>query len=171
MILNIFKSPKSFFPSAPKIELSLKALTRAQWGFSDNEDFLKEIQLWSLLCIPWAKSFQMESVRFFIDNFIRTNCLIFDQNKSLVLLTLCQMLVLNRQQLSPLLYSIDIWPARKSRLTQRETNHYRARCASVLAWCYLAGSLPVQLVVDLFAQHQRFAVCCPLGIGTIVFIY
>ena len=28
-----------------------------------------------------------------------------------------------RQQPSPLLYSIDIWPARNSRLTQRETNH------------------------------------------------
>ena len=25
-------------------------------------------------------------------------------------------------ELSPLLYSIDIWPARNSRLTQRETN-------------------------------------------------
>ena len=28
-----------------------------------------------------------------------------------------------RQQLSLLLYSIDIWPARISRQTQRETNH------------------------------------------------
>ena len=27
----------------------------------------------------------------------------------------------------------------ESRLTQRETNRYIARCASVLAWCYLAG--------------------------------
>ena len=43
-----------------------------------------------------------------------------------------------RQQPSPLMYSIDIWPARNSRLTQRETNHYIARCASVLAWSYLA---------------------------------
>ena len=59
------------------------------------------------------------------------------------------------QQTSQLLYSIDIRPARNSRLTQRETNHYIARCASVLAWCYLAGRLPAQLVVDLFAQHQR----------------
>ena len=38
----------------------------------------------------------------------------------------------NRQQPSPLLYSIDIRPARNSRLRQRETNHYIARCASVL---------------------------------------
>ena len=29
-----------------------------------------------------------------------------------------------RQQPSTLLYSIDIWHARNSRLTQRETNHY-----------------------------------------------
>ena len=63
-----------------------------------------------------------------------------------------------RQQPSPLLYSIDIWPAHNSRLTQRETNHYIARCASVLAWSYLAGRLPEELVIDLFAQHQR---CCP----------
>ena len=53
--------------------------------------------------------------------------------------------------------------ARNSRPTQRETNHYIARCASVLAWCYLAGRLSEQLVIDLFAQHHRFAVCCPLG--------
>ena len=44
----------------------------------------------------------------------------------------------NRQQRSPLLYSIGIWPARNSRLTQSETNHYITRCASVLAWSYLA---------------------------------
>ena len=68
----------------------------------------------------------------------------------------------NRQQPSPLLYSIDIWPARNSRLTQGETNHYITRCASVLAWSYLAGRSPEQLVIDLFAQHQRFDVCCPL---------
>ena len=52
-----------------------------------------------------------------------------------------------RQQPSPLLYSIDIRPARNSRLTQRETNHYIARCASVLAWFYLAERFPAQLVV------------------------
>ena len=67
----------------------------------------------------------------------------------------------NRQQPVPLLYSIDIWPARISRLTQRETNHYITRCACVLAWSYLAGGSPEQLVIDLFALHQRFAVCCP----------
>ena len=39
---------------------------------------------------------------------------------------------LYRQQPLPLLYSIDIWPARNSRLTQRETNHYITRCASDL---------------------------------------
>ena len=65
-----------------------------------------------------------------------------------------------RQQPSPLLYSIDIWPARNSRLTQRETNHYITRCANELAWPYLAGRSPGQLVIDLFARHQRFAVCC-----------
>ena len=68
---------------------------------------------------------------------------------------------LQRQQLSPLLYSIDIWPARNSRLTQRETNYYIARCISVLAWSYLAGGSPEQLIIDVFAQHQLFAVCCP----------
>ena len=68
----------------------------------------------------------------------------------------------NRQQPSPLLYSIDIWPARNSRLTQGETNHYITRCASVLAWSYLAGRSPEQLVIDLFALHQPFAVCCPI---------
>ena len=47
-----------------------------------------------------------------------------------------------RQQPSPLLYRIDIWPARNSRLTQRETNHYLTRCASVLAWSCLAGRSP-----------------------------
>ena len=62
-----------------------------------------------------------------------------------------------RQQPSPLLYSIDIWPARNSRLTQRETNHYITQCASELPWPYLAGSSPGQLVMDLFGQHQR----CP----------
>ena len=70
-----------------------------------------------------------------------------------------------RQQPSPLLYSIDIWPAGNSRLAQRETNHYIARCASVIAWSYLARSSPEQLVIDLFAQHQRFAVCCPYSIN------
>ena len=49
------------------------------------------------------------------------------------------------QQPSPLLYSIDIWTDRKSRLRQRETNHYIARCTS--------GRLPAQFVIDLFAQH------------------
>ena len=67
---------------------------------------------------------------------------------------------LYRQQPSPLLYSIAIRPARNSRLTQRETNHCITRCASVSAWSYLAGRLPKQLVIDLFAQHQRFDVCC-----------
>ena len=72
---------------------------------------------------------------------------------------------LNRQQLTPLLYSFDIWPARNSSLMQRETNHYLASWASVLgllAWFHIAGSLPKQLVVDLFVQHQQFAECCPL---------
>ena len=56
--------------------------------------------------------------------------------------------------------SIDFWPARNSRLTQRETNHYITRCASELAWPYLAGGSPGQSVIDLFAQHQWFSVCC-----------
>ena len=63
-----------------------------------------------------------------------------------------------RHQPSPLLYSIDFWPARNSRLAQRETNHYITRCAIELAWPYLAGSSPGQLVIDPFAQHQRFAI-------------
>ena len=65
------------------------------------------------------------------------------------------------------MYSVDIWPVRKSRLIQRETNHYLARCASVLAWSYLAGRSPEQLVIDLFAQHHRFVVGCPLEINWI----
>ena len=68
----------------------------------------------------------------------------------------------NRQQPSPLLYSIDIWPTRNSRLKQRETNHYITRCANELAWPYLAGRSPGQLVIDLFAKRQQFAVCCQL---------
>ena len=75
----------------------------------------------------------------------------------------------NRQQPSPLLYSIDIWPARNSRLTQREPNHYITRCPSELAWPYLAGSSPGQLVIDLFAQHQRFIVCCQLTLKNHLF--
>ena len=59
-----------------------------------------------------------------------------------------------RQQPSPLLYSIDIWPARNSRLAQCETNHNIARCTSMLAWSNIAGRSPTQLVVDLFAKHQ-----------------
>ena len=65
------------------------------------------------------------------------------------------LLFINRQQPSPLLYSIDIWPARNSRLTKRETNHYITCCASVLAWFCLAGRSPEQLVIYLFALHQR----------------
>ena len=64
--------------------------------------------------------------------------------------------MLYRQQPSPWLYTIDIWPARNSRLVQRETNHYINRWASVLAWSYLAECWPTQLVVDLLAQHHRF---------------
>ena len=62
------------------------------------------------------------------------------------------------QQPSPLMYSIDNWPVRISRLTQRETNHYIARCASVLACSCLAGRSPEQLVIYLLAQYLRFAV-------------
>ena len=47
-----------------------------------------------------------------------------------------------------MLYSINFWHARNSRLTQRETNHYITCCASKLAWPYLAGSSPGQLVID-----------------------
>ena len=42
--------------------------------------------------------------------------------------------------------------------------HYINRCASMIAWFYLAGRSPEQLVIDLFAQHQLFAVCCLLVI-------
>ena len=48
------------------------------------------------------------------------------------------------------LYSIGIWHARYSRLTHRQTlTTYIVRCASVLAWSYVAGHLPEQLVIDL----------------------
>ena len=55
-------------------------------------------------------------------------------------------------------YSIKIWPARNSRLTQHEINHYIAQCASVLTWSCIAGRWPARLVIDLLTQHQRFAV-------------
>ena len=41
-------------------------------------------------------------------------------------------------------YCIDIWPARDSRLTHRETNQYIARYTSVFPLSYLAGRLPEQ---------------------------
>ena len=41
------------------------------------------------------------------------------------LLSLFSFLLDYRQQPSPLLYNIDIWPARNSRLTQRETKHWK----------------------------------------------
>ena len=47
-----------------------------------------------------------------------------------------------RQKPSPFLYSIDIWPARKSRLTQRERNHSQ-ECARLFAWSCLAESCPL----------------------------
>ena len=48
------------------------------------------------------------------------------------------------------MYSIDISrPATYSRLIQRITNHYTAQ------W-------PAQFVIDLFVEHQRFVVRCPL---------
>ena len=78
--------------------------------------------------------------------------------------------IINWQQPSQLLYSIDILPARNSRLTQRETNHYITRCTSVLAWSYIAGGSPEQLVIDLFAHYQRFAVCCPFTNTKVVFL-
>ena len=34
----------------------------------------------------------------------------------------------------------------------------------MLAWSYLTGRLPKQLVIDLFAQYQQFAACCPYGV-------
>ena len=43
-----------------------------------------------------------------------------------------------------------IQPACNSRQTQREMNHHLAQCASFLAWCYLAGRSPTQLIIDLF---------------------
>ena len=42
---------------------------------------------------------------------------------------------------------------------------YIARCASVLARAYLAGSWPGKLAIDLFAHHQRYALCCMLSIA------
>ena len=39
-----------------------------------------------------------------------------------------------------------------------ETNPYMARCASVIAWSYLAEGSRKYLVVGLFAQHQWFVV-------------
>ena len=50
-----------------------------------------------------------------------------------------------RQQPSPLLYSIDIWPARNSRLTQRETNHYMysslRKCVCLVLPCSKVGKI------------------------------
>ena len=68
----------------------------------------------------------------------------------------------HRQQTSPLLYCIEIWPVRNSRRIQRETNHYIARCESVLAlaWSYFPGRWPDQLMIDLQEKHQQLAVIC-----------
>ena len=65
---------------------------------------------------------------------------IFDQKEDGSKVNPRNIVLCNRQQPSPLLYSLDIWPARNSKLTQRETNPYITRCASasVLAWSYLA---------------------------------
>ena len=56
-------------------------------------------------------------------------------------------------------YSIDICPARNSRLLQPETNHYIARCASILARSYLAGFWPAQV-----SSYRPFctasSICC-----------
>ena len=62
--------------------------------------------------------------------------------------------------------SIDIWPACSSRLTKRETNHNIIQCTSVLAGSYLARRWPANyLHICPFAQHQWFAVCCPVSIA------
>ena len=45
-------------------------------------------------------------------------------------------------------------------------NAYIARCACVLAWSYLAGSSPEQLVIDIFCTAS--AICCMLYIGGFV---
>ena len=37
----------------------------------------------------------------------------------------------------------------------------------MLAWSYLAGRSPEQIVLEPFAQHQRFAVCGPYVIKEI----
>ena len=61
-----------------------------------------------------------------------------------------------------LVYYISICPARNSRITLRVTNHYKARCARVLAWSSLAGRWPAQLVTDLFWKAST--ICCMLYI-------
>ena len=45
--------------------------------------------------------------------------------------------------------------------SEKEITTYKARCARELAWSCLAVRWPAQLVIDLFGQHQRFAVCLP----------
>ena len=65
-----------------------------------------------------------------------------------------------RQQPSPLLHRIIIWAARYSMLTERETNHNKTQCASVLmlpSWTPATTSS-----FRPFIEHQWFAVCYPL---------
>ena len=66
----------------------------------------------------------------------------------------------HRQQPSPLLYRIDIWPACNSRLTQRETNHYitsslRKRVSLALPCWKLARTI----------SYRPFFACCMLSIS------
>ena len=76
-----------------------------------------------------------------------------------LILKVCQ----NRQQSSPLLYNIDIWPARNSLLTQRETNHYIHNSLRKL----VSLALPC-LALDRTISYRPFctasAICCMLSI-------
>ena len=53
--------------------------------------------------------------------------------------------------------TVIILLARTNRLRRCEANHYIAQCTCELAWSYLAGCLPTQLVIDFFTQNQQFA--------------
>ena len=82
----------------------------------------------------------------------------------------------NKQQLSPLLNSVDILPARNSRLTKRETNPHLAHCPCLLAWSYHAGRRRSpskrsheQIALRAFYFIINLALCCPCTVKNVLY--
>ena len=144
-----------FFLGLEKIPNSHKRKIQFEGGFNESTIYLLSEEGIGFLIYAWIRGKTILEwigcTRFFTEN---------SKHPALKDRIDMHLIAVNRQQPSPLLYSIGIWPARNSRLTQRETNHYITRCASELAWLYLAGSSPGQLIIELFSQHQRLSACC-----------